>query len=489
MLESELSVAFSADLERALLRHLIRRDRQEDLVFALWTPSVGVRRRTAVINQVRLPEPGDRQVHGNVSFNAQYLERICREASAQGLGVAFLHSHPAPGWQGMSPDDVAAETTMSTIAQVLTNLPLVGLTCGNDGTWSARFWAEDVRMRWCQSVRSVGETLRISFNDTLVAQPKFRDLYRRTATVWGAENHLKLARLRIGIVGLGSVGSFVAESLARMGLTRFTLIDFDEVQAHNLDRLLGASEKDIGALKVNVAARQIKLAATAASIDVVTIPHSVAEEVGYHGALDCDVLFSCVDRPRARSILNHFAYAHLIPVIDGGIQVRFKGGTLAGADWQLQTVGPGRPCLQCLGAFSPSDVETEKAGLLDDSSYLAGLPTTHKAKQNENVFPFSANLASLEVFQLIALTTGAAGMTDFGAQRFRYMPGHLESDQSARCSPHCFNPSLVGRADHDFTLSGVDLTAAAARERLMSSRSGRKVKAKFQKARHRPRSG
>jgi molybdopterin/thiamine biosynthesis adenylyltransferase len=481
-------VAVSANLEQVLFRHLIRSDGQEDLVFALWTPSVGTRRRTAALNRVRLPEAGDRQVHGNVSFNSQYLERVCREASAEGLGVAFLHSHPAPGWQGMSPDDIAAETTMSTIAQVLTNLPLVGLTCGNDGTWSARFWPEEGKMRWCQSVRSVGTTLRISFNDKLVPQPKFRDLFRRTATVWGAENHRNLARLRIGIVGLGSVGSFVAESLARMGLNCFTLIDFDEVQPHNLDRLLGASEKDIGALKVEVAARQIKLAATAASIEVVTIPCSIAEEEGYRGALDCDVIFSCVDRPRARSILNHFAYAHLIPVIDGGIQVRFKGGTLTGADWQLQTVGPGRPCLQCLGAFSPSDVDTEKAGLLDDPSYLAGLPTTHHVKQNENVFPFSANLASLEVFQLIALITGAAGMTDFGVQRFRYMPGHLESDQGARCNPHCFNPALVGRADHDFTLVGLDLTAAAASARRMSSSCGQKRKAQSQKARHRTRS-
>jgi predicted dinucleotide-utilizing enzyme len=54
-----------------------------------------------------------------------------------------------------------------------------------------------------------------------------------------------LARLTVGIVGLGSVGSIVAETIARMGLERFVLIDYDEVQPHNLDRLLGAAEIDI----------------------------------------------------------------------------------------------------------------------------------------------------------------------------------------------------------------------------------------------------
>ena len=477
MPSSEFSVAIPSDLNAQILAHLIRADRQEDLCFALWAPSRGTGRYSALVNQVILPAPGDRQVHGNVSFNPQYLERVCAIACRAEMGIAFLHSHPGRGWQSMSPDDVAAEKRIASAVEALTELPLVGLTSGSNGTWSARFWQSNQsnskadRICWCHTVRSVGTSLSVSFNNRVMPVPVFQDLFRRTVTVWGEANHASLARLRIGIVGIGSVGSIVTETLARMGMTRFVLIDFDEVQLHNLDRLLGATKHDIGRLKVDVAARQISRVATAASVEIERVPFSLAEEPGYRSALDCDVLFSCVDRPRARSILNHFAYAHLIPVIDGGIQVRFKVGEFSGADWQLQTVAPGRPCLDCLGAFNPSDVETEKAGLLDDPSYLAGLKRDHRFKSNENVFPFSANLASLEVLQFIALVTGVAGIHDFGVQRFRYVPGHLESDPTRRCRPSCLCGHLTGRGDKDFTLFGEDLAAKAARERQKATQA------------------
>jgi molybdopterin/thiamine biosynthesis adenylyltransferase len=463
----EYSVAIPQQIDSALRAHLIREDGQEDLAFALWSPSGGTDRLTGLLHTVISPGAGDRTVHGNVSFEQQYFERVCRLALAEGVGIAFLHSHPYPGWQGMSWDDVVAEKRIAGPAGALTGVPLLGLTIGSDGTWSARFWEHDVarsyRRQWCSLVRVVGSQLRVAYADEVVPRPAFLDLLRRTVSVWGPEAHADLARLRIGIVGLGSVGSLVAETLARMGFTRFALIDFDSVEPHNLDRLVMATEADIGRLKVEVARDRIGSVATAEAVDVRAVPFSVVEEEGYRAALDCDVLFSCVDRPRARHILNHLAYGHLIPVIDGGISVRFKRRRFSGVDWQIQTVCPGRPCLECLGTYDQADVSTEVAGKLDDPSYLKGLPNDHRFKQNENVFPFSANVASLEVLHLVALVTGAAGITDFGIQRFRYIPGILEQLPTLRCHPWCDRAELAGQGDRHFSLIGRDLAAEQAR--------------------------
>ena len=474
MRNKELSVAFSGELDAAMQAFLIRDDGEEDLMFALWSPSNGSQRETALLHTPIYPIEGDRQRHGNVSFNPQYFERVCSQAISEKCGIAFLHSHPGPGWQGMSPDDIKAEKSMAGAVATLTELPLLGLTVGNDGTWSARMWnhikGRKYERLWCHSVRSVGRHLRVSFNDSLLPKPKFRDLFRRTVTVWGQENHANLARLRIGIIGLGSVGSIVAETLARMGLERFTLIDFDLVESHNLDRLLGATEDDIGKLKVTVAKRQVKQSSTAAKQSITDISYSVVEKQGYRAALDCDVLFSCVDRPRARQILNHFAYAHLIPVIDGGIEVRFKNGNFSGVDWQLQTAGPSRACLECLGTFLPADASTEAAGKLDDPTYLKNLPGDHRFKRNENVFPFSANLASLEILQLVALVTRIAGIDDFGVQRYRYIPGFMESDTERVCKSTCECKDLIAQGDRHFHLYGKDFAAEDKRTKKPDSR-------------------
>lgn len=466
-MHSEYSAALPAAVNHEFRAHLIREDGQEDLAFGLWTPSDGTIRRTALLHTALLPRTGEREVHGNASFHPEFFERACREAIRAGCGVAFLHSHPFPGWQGMSPDDVRAEEKMAGAAAALTGLPLLGMTVGSDGAWSARVWEHGggrvYRRRWCNSVRAVGRQLRVDYAVELVPPPEFREMFRRTVSVWGEEAHTDFARLRIGIVGLGSVGAMVAETLARMGLQKFVLIDFDRVKRHNLDRLVIASAQDVGRLKVDVAAERVRAVATAARVEVRAVPFSVVEEEGYRAALDCDVLFSCVDRPRPRYVLDHFAFAHLVPAIDGGIQVRFRNGRFSGADWQVQTVGPERACLECLGAYDPGDVTTEAAGKLDDPSYLAGLPADHRFKRNENVFPFAANLASLEVLQLICLVTGAAGIVDLGVQRFRYVPGVLDQRTGVECAESCDRPGLVAQGDRHFSLIGSDVTATAAR--------------------------
>ena len=132
---------------------------QEDLCFALWRPSTGRSRTTAVVDHVILPAPGDRDLNGNASFQPSYLARALTLARSTNSGLAMMHSHPTPGWQGMSHADVRAERDALAYPAGATGLPFVGLTIGTDGYWSARFWRRDgSRMvrHWCAKVRVVG---------------------------------------------------------------------------------------------------------------------------------------------------------------------------------------------------------------------------------------------------------------------------------------------------------------------------------------------
>ena len=302
---------------------------------------------------------------------------------------------------------------------------------------------------WCESVRILGTKLSITFNDELLS-PNFDEKKQlRTISAWGTKTQEDISRLKIGIVGLGSVGSIVAEILARTGVSNFVLIDFDSVEEKNLDRT-NVLKTDIGRSKVNAIQDMIFRSVTSPKVDVKTCEFSICEEEGFKNALGCDVLFSCVDRPWPRQILNFIAYSHLIPVVDGGILVRTnKSNTkMIGADWKVQTIGYKRPCLECLGQYSTALANLEKLGLLDDPSYMKDIEHFGFKDVHENVYPFSANLASLEVLQLLSLFVSPSGISDIGQQTHHFVMGSLEQDKNQNCKSTCYFPSIIGQGDN-----------------------------------------
>jgi hypothetical protein len=463
MLENfaEFAAALPEPIHEAALQHLRREDRQEDICFALWRPSCGRRRLTALVFELLLPKDAERSVHGNASFEPQYFIRAAATAAEKGAGMLLMHSHLGPGWQDLSQPDFEAEAGHAGAATGATGLPLLGMTVATDAAWSARFWRR-TRPRayepaWCDSVRIVGDCMQITYHPLLRPTPVIGPELQRSAGVWGRRGHMAIANLHAGIVGLGSVGSIVCEALARMGVEWLTLIDYDEIEHLNLDRILGATLRDIGRLKIDVAADNAQRSSTAQNLKIDRYDASVVEEEGYRASLDCDVLFSCVDRPWARRVLNHIAYAHLIPVIDGGILVHVRRDRLVGADWHVHTVGPGRRCLECLEAFDPSLVGVERDGLLDDPSYLAQLDPDHVLLRHENVFPFSLNVASLQVLQMATLIVGP--IPNLGNQNYHYASGTLDRIDDHGCDPSCPYPLLL--ATGDLTHAGTGLDHAA----------------------------
>lgn len=449
------SAALPSTVNDCAANHLLRKDRQEDLCFALWYPSRGQDRTTALIQTPILPEPGERSVHGNASFGPAYFERVLGIALKANAGIAFMHSHLSPGWQGMSRDDVVAEKRIAAAVETATGLSLVGLTIGTDQSWSARFWEKTAprtyERHWCQLVRVVGQQLKVTLHPDLATLPVFRPELTRTISAWGHEIQSYLSHLTVGVVGAGSVGSIVAESLARMGVGYIRLLDFDGVEMVNLDRLLFTSYRDavLRRSKVEVLANALRNNATANHFSVVPLEWSIAEEEGFRAALDCDVLFSCVDRPLPRSVLNFIAYAHLIPVIDGGIQVRVSDRTrkLTHADWRAHIATPTRPCLECLEQYDPGSVSADRDGFFDDQGYIAGLPNDHPAKRNENVFAFSLSDASFEVLQFLSMIVAPSGLSNPGAQMYHFVTADLEQDKREACTDNCLYPGYIARGD------------------------------------------
>ena len=193
-----------------LLHHFQKHEHQEDLCFALWHPSTGKERLTGLIDRIILPETGERSLHHNASFKPCYLSRAIELARVENAGLVFMHSHPGTGWQGLSHTDIKAERDAIAYPAGATELPLIGMTIGSDGYWSARFWqreSREMRRYWCDKVRIIGpKSYRLQFNDALVPPQPRKDVLKRTYDTWGSEVQNAISRMHVGIVGVGSVG-------------------------------------------------------------------------------------------------------------------------------------------------------------------------------------------------------------------------------------------------------------------------------------------
>ncbi|MGF6635235.1 HesA/MoeB/ThiF family protein [Paraburkholderia sp. MM6662-R1] len=169
---------------------------------------------------------------------------------------------------------------------------------------------------------------------------------------------------RVAIVGCGSVGSFIADELARAGVGKFLLIDGDVVEWRNLTRTV-YRHADVGMSKVAALGRH--LAAIFPDIEV----DAYAEEVNaLRPALkdllsNVDLVVSALDDPSATGIIDRYCYALSKPALFVGIYQKAHGG-------EVIAVVPGvTPCLGCAtgGVRESLNDVTESRKILRQQDY------------------------------------------------------------------------------------------------------------------------
>ena len=454
------SVAMTSATEKELSRLLVRDDGQEDICLATYRPSTGLTRDSALIAAAVPPEPGDRHVHGNATVTAEYILRAAAIAQQGDCGLILLHTHPrASEWQFMSGPDRDTESSYAYLVREMTGLPLVGMTLATSTkTWSARHWnigiGRQVDCTHSTNVRVVGDRFAFSWNDVLCPRPQSTQRQLRTVSAWGKQCQADLTRRRVLVVGAGSVGLDVVARLAASGLCHITVMDFDVVQPHNLDRLIGARPRDarLKRPKMYVAQREGLGAATAARPSIEVSDLSICEPEGLQLALDHDLIFSCVDRPWPRSVLNALAYSDLIPVIDGGIGIDpFKDGRMRNAIWRSHVIRPMRPCMSCNQQLDLSQVVLDQQGLLEDPRYIEDSDQAVEST-NQNVAPLSVSVTASLLAQYVSFSVAPAGLGDPGPLHYSLNTHCLRHlDHSTR--PHCPAEMAEGVGDQRAVLT------------------------------------
>jgi len=133
--------------------------------------------------------------------------------------------------------------------------------------------------------------------------------------LYGEGTRMALHRSRVAVVGVGGVGSWAVEALARSGIGHLTLIDFDHVAASNMNRQIQALDSTLGAAKVAVLEariRDINPACKVSAIDDFLTVENICDLIP-QGAFDA-VIDAC-DQAKVKVALIAHARFSKIPLV------------------------------------------------------------------------------------------------------------------------------------------------------------------------------
>ena len=147
-------------------------------------------------------------------------------------------------------------------------------------------------------------------------QPDFERRFGGITRLYGAAALQRMCAAHVCVVGIGGVGSWAAEALARSGIGRLTLIDLDHVAESNINRQIHALEQTLGQAKVLAMAERIT------AINPHCVVHTIEEFVSPDNVTEllpaCDAVIDAIDQVRAKAAIIAFCRAAGIYVVTTG---------------------------------------------------------------------------------------------------------------------------------------------------------------------------
>lgn len=416
------SVAIAGTHYRALKQHLFSGDGNEAVAFALCGRASREDRQLLLVRELALV-PYDLcpvRTPYRVTWLGVALDQILTRALDQGFAVIKIHSHPTGHPWFSSIDDVADDTLFPCVSGWLGDEhgPMASMIMLPDGRLIGRtIWNGKVGDQ-LESVRVAGDEFRYWFADERGEVPEHG---HRVAQTFGEATYAQLRRLRVGVVGCSGTGSIVVEQLARNGIGELILVDDDQVEHKNLNRILNSTADDARAAVNKTLVQQRIIEAMDLGTKVRSHPYDLLDLRALRDLSTCDVVFGCMDSIDGRHVLNKLASAYLIPYIDLGVRLDADGvGGIDGIWLAIHTLQPGGSSLMSRGVYDQRDLDA--AFVLRDSpqeyerlmheGYIKGVKVDRPAVISVNMAAASAAvnefLARLHGFRIQRNATFAA---------------------------------------------------------------------------------
>jgi molybdopterin/thiamine biosynthesis adenylyltransferase len=401
--------------------------------------------RLLVREVVPTPTEGfERQSGAYLKLRKEYHQAALVHCDDEGLSLIEVHSHPfgdAVGFSGV--DRRNDHLKFPYVSERIPGIRHATMVCSPTGAVYAHTWDTMVRdFRRVEEILIAGAHLRRIKPDGAsprvgVAPHGGEDRYSRQILALGPAGQRALAAARVGVVGLGGNGAPLVQTLAHMGIRRFVLVDPDTLETSNLNRVVGATEADLGVPKVEVAARLVRKLHTDAEVEEHPVSVFAPEAAE---ALKCtDMLAGATDSVSSRLALSVLSARYLIPYVDMGLRLEGKDGALAACFGQVRVTHPDGPCLVCMGGIDVTAAQAELATPEEQAMSRAAGYGTGMTGPVPSLAPVNGVIANLAALHILAILTGAFAplpywQADLVAPRLQAFDLAKE-DRCALCSP------------------------------------------------------
>jgi len=392
--------------QHAVLRsHLFPGDGKEAVALLLCGRRTGEDRHVFTVRRVHpVPYEACDRHYNRITWPTEAAEPLLKEAYGKEQAIVKVHGHGLDYRQFSPTDDRSDRAFFTAVTNFLDDsLPQASLIMLTDGGLFGRVLGDGGgKVLSPLSIMSIGHDLQL-WTTHASAEEAFT---LRHAQAFGSRTSALLRHLSFAIIGCSGTGSIVAEQLARLGAGRLVLVDPDNVEEKNLNRILNTGQEDayLSRPKVHVLASAI--ARMGLGQEVLPLHMNLINREAVMRVAECDVVFGCMDGAEGRHTLNRLATFYNLPYFDVGVRLDADGNggidRIAGTVHYLQ---PGLSSLLSRGVYTMDRIKAEELRRTNPElyrrhlkeGYLRGVHEDRPAVISVNMF-----FASLAVNDFLA---------------------------------------------------------------------------------------
>jgi hypothetical protein len=438
--------------KQALADHLLKDRSREQMAIVL----CGVARsknRLRLLGRHLITMPGDAFSHQSsvgLKLDQAVQKHLLQLAAREGLSQVDFHTHPGDrpsvGFSGT--DDKNEHALAKYLASRLPRTIYASVVLNGQAA-AARVWEVrdgDPVAKTITPPILAANSLSLASRQEKSAKIVGGGRYDRQVRAFGFELQRRLSELKVGIVGVGGLGSVIVEELARLGVRDWVLVDPDIVEESNLNRLLGATERDVEEeiSKVEVARRNIKNINPKALVKI--FRSSVFASRTLKALKECNLLIASTDNHASRLVLNSLSCQFQIPLVHVGVNLEpDENGGFEDISGEVAIPPHGEWCLLCGGIVDGQRAAREMApreeqALLAERGYIPDTPSPA-------VYHLNALVASLAVTEIHNLIWPYKPLRRYVA--YRELEGEMMSIEIPKRESclHCSPEGILGLGD------------------------------------------